>query len=119
MLLSKMWEWLGDVSLFIHYNFPFLNTRSITFDSQEGGESKQDDIATPPGVYSVQFPSEEIQTRERGRREGGGHQQPRRRRLEPSLVVALGKSFIGTLAAAAFFKLWQDLLSFVSPQLLK
>ena len=45
-------------------------------------------------------------------------QQPSRDR-EPSLVWALAKAFGGTLIAAAFFKLGQDLLAFASPQILK
>ena len=41
------------------------------------------------------------------------------RRSEPSLVIALAKSFWPIFLAAAFFKVLQDLLNFVSPQLLK
>ncbi|CAI8018869.1 Multidrug resistance-associated protein 1 [Geodia barretti] len=43
----------------------------------------------------------------------------RRREAEPSLVLALLKSFWPVLLASAFFKLVQDLLNFVSPQVLK
>ena len=38
---------------------------------------------------------------------------------EPSLVMALARSFGGTFFVAGVFKLLQDLLNFVSPQLLK
>ena len=41
------------------------------------------------------------------------------RRSEPSLVIALVRSFWPIFLAAAFFKVLQDLLNFVSPQLLK
>ena len=44
--------------------------------------------------------------------------QPRRQK-EPSLVIALVKSFGGTFLVAAFFKLLQDLLGFASPFILK
>ena len=37
----------------------------------------------------------------------------------PSLVMALARSFGGTFFLAGVFKLFQDLLNFVSPQLLK
>jgi hypothetical protein len=37
----------------------------------------------------------------------------------PSLVMALARSFGGTFFVAGLFKLCQDLLNFVSPQLLK
>ena len=44
--------------------------------------------------------------------------QPSRQK-EPSLVIALSKSFAGTFFAAAFFKLGQDMLGFASPFILK
>jgi len=44
--------------------------------------------------------------------------QPHRQK-DPSLVIALAKSFAGTFVAAAFFKLGQDLLGFASPFILK
>ena len=42
-----------------------------------------------------------------------------RKKKEPSLVWALAKTFWGIFVAAAFFKFVQDLLNFVSPQVLK
>ncbi len=50
---------------------------------------------------------------------GGETSVPRDRGSRPSLVRALGKSFWRVLLISAVFKLVQDLLSFVSPQLLK
>ena len=43
----------------------------------------------------------------------------RRREAEPSLVLALLKSFWPVFLSSAFFKLVQDLLNFVGPQVLK
>lgn len=90
---------------------------SITFESRES-DQLNDDSGFVNDVYSVQFPSNEVR-RPRVTGEAGARQQQRRSRFGPSLVLALGRSFAGTLVAAAFFKLWQDLLGFVSPQLLK
>ena len=45
--------------------------------------------------------------------------QQRRRQPEPSLVLALLKTFWPVLLSSAFFKLIQDLLNFVGPQVLK
>lgn len=42
-----------------------------------------------------------------------------RKRKDPSLVIALSKTFAAPFLAGAFFKLLQDLLTFASPQLLK
>ena len=42
-----------------------------------------------------------------------------RKPKSPSLVMALARSFGGTFFVAGLFKLCQDLLNFVSPQLLK
>ena len=85
---------------------------SIIFDSRQM-EGSDDGFVS--GVYSVQFPNSEIQ------RSGGNTCTCtcRWRRKEPSLVLALGRSFAGTFMMAALFKLLQDLLAFVSPQLLK
>lgn len=46
-------------------------------------------------------------------------QQERRRRSGPSLVLVLVKSFWTIFLAAAGFKFVQDILNFVSPQVLK
>ena len=87
----------------------------INFGSRERVPSEDPGLVT--GVYSVQFPSSEVPPRRRAGRE---RESTRRgRSSEPSLVLALGKTFAGTLLAAAFFKLCQDLLGFVSPQILK
>ena len=96
---------------------PLCTMYSIAFESKRS-EVSADSASFGNDVYSIQSPSDDIQrlTETRGTRE-----EIRRPRSGsgPSLVLALGRSFIGTLAVAAFFKLWQDLLSFVSPQLLK
>lgn len=44
--------------------------------------------------------------------------QPREQK-EPSLLIALAKSFGGTFLVAAVFKFFQDLLGFASPFILK
>ena len=80
-----------------------------------GERSQSEDLGFVTDVYSVQFPSSEVQPRGRVGRESARQ----RRNSEPSLVLALGKTFAGILLAAAFFKLCQDLLGFVSPQILK
>ena len=86
----------------------------ISFGSRERIQSEEGPgLATD--VYSIQYPSSEVPPRRRVGRESAR----RRRSSEPSLVLALGKTFAGTLLAAAFFKLCQDLLGFVSPQILK
>ncbi|XP_014673768.1 PREDICTED: multidrug resistance-associated protein 1-like [Priapulus caudatus] len=41
------------------------------------------------------------------------------KQVQPSLVVAMAKTFGVTFAAGSFFKLLNDLLTFVSPQILK
>ena len=46
-------------------------------------------------------------------------QRPQVKLREPSLLKALVKAFGGLMFTAAFFKLVQDLLTFVSPQILK
>ena len=52
------------------------------------------------------------------RREQQRTESPRKPK-SPSLVLALARSFGGTFLVAGLFKFCQDLLNFVSPQLLK
>ena len=50
---------------------------------------------------------------------GEGEGRGRGRRKEPSLAFTLAKTFGSTYVLGALFKLAQDLLGFVGPQLLK
>ena len=45
--------------------------------------------------------------------------ESKKKAKSPSIVMALARSFGGTFFLAGLFKLCQDLLNFVSPQLLK
>lgn len=72
---------------------------SFPFSSSDGND-------TPPPPAAVD-PSVVVQG------------QQRRRTREPSLVWALLRSYGFIMFVAAFFKLGNDLLAFVSPQLLK
>ncbi len=51
-----------------------------------------------------------------GQQEVGGR---RRRTKTPSIVWAMSRAFGGTFIVAGFFKLANDTLAFVSPQILK
>lgn len=70
-----------------------------SFDSSNGKP-------TLDRVHSINYEPSEQHTR-------------RRPSKEPSLVLALSKSFGGIVMMAAVFKLFSDILSFVSPQVLK
>jgi hypothetical protein len=50
---------------------------------------------------------------------GGQQRRAKRKTKEPSFFMALARSFGGTFFMAGLFKLLQDLLTFVSPLLLK
>ena len=90
----------------------FFYCNRISFGSKE---RSQLELSFTSDVHSIQNPSSAVQPRRRVGRES----VRRRRSSDPWLVLALGKTFAGTLLAAAFFKLCQDLLGFVSPQILK
>ena len=79
---------------------------------------EEEEVGVANGAHSVQFPTDEDRLDGRRGRERVAIRRPQRT-SEPSLVMALAKSFVETFLVAAFFKLCQDLLSFVSPQLLK
>ena len=91
-------------------------------------------------IYNVNLPRKQVAGRQRRRGyqpvsiqdddmvdvEISSSRQPMRRRRgrrrrepEPSLVLALLKTFWPVFLSSAFFKLVQDLLNFVSPQVLR
>ena len=105
---------LSYVEAPIIQSLPFYR---ISFGSRDGKETDGGDFVND--AYSVQYPA----SSEAPPRRPGGESEARptggRSSSGPSLVIALGQSFAGTFMAAAFFKLCQDLLGFVSPQILK